>query len=187
MRRPRGAYTGYDEVRTLTVTLTGVAPLVGTGTGPFIPAKAVADPRATVRAAAAATRRPVMRNRFDVRRAAPPLHLRERLRHYMDASSDSRSAIPGSDPRPVATALPAAHPRRAASSSLQPSSFPRTNPALNASPHPVVSTTSTSGDGTRVRPPAEAMRQPSAPRVTTTVRAPSESAASHAAPRSLFS
>src|SRR5689334_17212240 len=57
---PLASYTAYAEVRTGTATLVGFAPLVGNGAGPVIPAKAEADPRATVRAAAALTRRRFM-------------------------------------------------------------------------------------------------------------------------------
>jgi hypothetical protein len=47
-------------VRTGTATFVGLAPLVGKGAGPVIPARAEADPRATMTAAAALTRRMFM-------------------------------------------------------------------------------------------------------------------------------
>jgi hypothetical protein len=49
--------------------------------------------------------------------------------------------MPASDPRPLTTSDAAAMASQAASSGGQPRSSPMMNPAEQASPHPVVSTT----------------------------------------------
>src|SRR5579862_7578032 len=67
----------------------------------------------------------------------------------ISSSAEARSKSPWSEPRPSATSAATAHPSRAASARARPSDRPRRKPAENASPQPVVSTTSTSNARTR--------------------------------------
>ena len=84
----------------------------------------------------------------------------------------ARSKSPWSLPRPWATSAAAAQPSRAASRRSRPSDSPRRKPAENASPQPVVSTTSISNAGTSSADSPSTITTPSAPRVATTQPAP---------------
>jgi len=71
---------------------------------------------------------------------------------FANASAAARSKSPWSLPSPPATSAATALPRTAASRGARPILVAYTKPAENASPQPVVSTTSIASAGTLLRP-----------------------------------